>query len=194
MKERFNSTINSIIVSSILALVIGLIMVFFPAISVNTIGIMVSVFIILHGIVLVYMDFKAAQHNVPYDGLLSGIISILLGALLLCKPSLVSVMLVFIIGIWILLSSINNIRIAVNLSKTDLPWVFILLLGILDLFAGIIVIFNPFEATISLTLFSGIMIIVHSVINIVDMTMLKKDATKISEELDKIVKKHKIKK
>ena len=57
-----------------------------------------------------------------------------------------------------------------------------------------IVIFNPFEATISLTLFSGIMLIVHSVINLVDMTMLKKDAKKISEELDKIVKKNKNKK
>ena len=72
-----------------------------------------------------------------------------------------------------IVSSINYIKTALRIRKTKLPWIQILLLGILDLIVGIIVIFNPFEATLSLELFAGIMIIVHSIIILVDTIMIK---------------------
>ena len=59
MKERFNETINFIIISSALVFIIGVIMVLFPAISIETFGIIISTYIIIHGIVLIYLDIKA---------------------------------------------------------------------------------------------------------------------------------------
>ena len=55
------------------------------------------------------------------------------------------------------------------------PWLLLLLLGIIDIIAGMVVIFNPFEASISITVFAGIMIMVHSIITIIDMLVVKKD-------------------
>ena len=188
MKERFNDTINSIIISSVLVLILGIIMIVFPKISIETIGIMIATYIIIHGVVLIYLDVKATKYYVPFDGLITGILSILLGIVLLCKPSILQVVFAFVVGIWMVLTSINNIKIAVKLSKTKLPWLFILIFGILDLIVGIIVIFNPFEATISLTLFAGIMLIVHSFINIVNMLIIKKDVNEISKEISTILK------
>ena len=188
MKEIFNNTINSVIFSSIIALIVGLIMIFFPAITIETIGIIAACYIILHGIMLIYLDIKASQLYIPFDGLLTGIISILLGILLLCKPGILSVLFTVVIGVWMILSSINYIKIAIKICKTNLPWLWILILGILDLIAGIVVVFNPFEATISITLFAGIMIVVHAIINIVDMIVIKKDVKEISKEFEKSLK------
>lgn len=58
-----------------------------------------------------------------------------------------------------------------------------LLIGILDLIAGIIIIINPFEASISLTIFIGIMLIVHAICNIIDITTLKLNIKKIKKYL-----------
>lgn len=190
MKERFNETINSIIISSVLAFIIGLIMVVFPKISIETIGMIVAAYIIAQGIVLIYLDIKATKYYIPFDGLLIGIISILMGIVLVCKPGILSVVFAFVVGIWMILSSINNIKISIKLCKTKLPWIQILLLGILDLIVGLIMIFNPFEATISLTLFAGIMLMIYSVINIIDMIVIKKDIKEITKALSSKIKEY----
>ena len=188
MKEAFNNATNSIIISSILALIVGIIMIAFPDMSIKTIGIIAAIYVIIHGIALIVLDIKASQYYLPFDGLFSGIVSILVGILLLCRPAIVPVIFTIAIGVWMIISSVNYIKIALKLTKTDLPWLFILILGILDLIAGIVMIFNPFEATISLALFAGIMIVIHSVINIVDMIIIKKDVKDITKELEKKVK------
>ena len=163
-------------------------MVIFPKVSIETMGMVAAIYIIAYGIVLIYLDIKASKYYVPFDGLFSGIVSILMGILLLCKPGILPVVFTVVIGIWMILSSINYIKLAIKLSKTKLPWVEILLLGILDLIAGIIVLLNPFTATMSLTLFAGIMLMIHSVINIVDMIIIKKDAKEITKALDEEIK------
>lgn len=188
MKEKFNETTNYVIVLSILTFVVGLIMMFFPVESLATIGIIASIYFIAHGCVLIYLDFKADKYHIPVDGMFSGIISILMGFILLIYPIETQGLFTMVIGIWIILSSINLIKTASKLSKTKLPWGRMLVLGILDLIIGIMVVFNPFASMISLTLFAGIMIMVHSIINIVDMIIIKKDVKTFSEEFKKKVK------
>ena len=188
MKEKFNEATNYVIVLSILTFIVGLTMLFFPVESIATIGIIASIYFIAHGCVLIYLDFKANKYHLPVDGMFSGIISILMGLVLLFYPVGTQSIFAMVIGIWIILSSINLIKTASKLSKTKLPWGRMLVLGILDLILGIIVVFNPFASMISLTLFAGIMIMVHSIINIVDMVIIKKDVKNFSDELKKKVK------
>lgn len=57
---------------------------------------------------------------------------------------------------------------------------------------GTIMIFNPFEATTSLILLTGVMIMKHSIITIFDMVIIRNDVSNISDilkdELKKITK------
>ena len=95
---------------------------------------------------------------------------------------------VCIFGLWIIASSINFIKVALHLRNTRLPWVQILIFGILDLIIGIVLLINPFASTVSIVVFTGIMLIVHSVINIIDMSIIKKEVKEISKELSKQLK------
>lgn len=188
MKEIFKRTINMAISLSILSCVVGLIMIINPSLSIKTIGIIVSIYIILHGIVLIVLDIKTTKYFIPFDGMMTGILSIILGILLLGKPNVISTIFAITIGVWIVLSSINTIKMSIVLKEDDVPWVLLLILGIIDLSAGVIVIFNPFEASISMTVFAGVMIMLHSIINIVDLFIIKKDVRKIEKTITKKIK------
>ena len=69
-----------------------------------------------------------------------------------------------------------------------------IILGILDIILGCLVILNPFEASIILTLYLGIMLIVHSIFNIVDMIILKKNVKDkenyFKEKISKLIPKN----
>ncbi len=188
MKEIFKRTINMAISLSILSCVVGLIMIINPSLSIKTIGIIVSIYIILHGIVLIVLDIKATKYFIPFDGMMTGILSIILGILLLGKPNVISTIFAITIGVWIVLSSINTIKMSIVLKEDDVPWALLLILGIIDLSAGVIVIFNPFEASISMTVFAGVMIMLHSIINIVDLFIIKKDVRKFEKAITKKIK------
>ncbi len=188
MKDIFKRTTTSIICSSVIACVIGLIMAINPSMSIKTIGIVASIYIILHGIVLIILDIKTSENYVPFEGMASGILSVILGIILLGKPDILSTVFTIAIGVWVALSSINSIKMAISIRKEEVPWILLLLFGIIDLIIGIIVVFNPFEASLSITVFAGIMIIIHSIINIIAMMIIKKDAKKISKAIEKRLK------
>lgn len=188
MKEVFNKTTNSVIISSILACIVGIIMVAFPNISLTTIGIVAAIYIILHGIALIVLDIKARDFFIPFDGMISGVLSIVLGFVLIFMPNVLTTIFTIALGVWIVVSSINLIKMSMMVKGIDEQWFLLLILGILDVIAGIIVIFNPFAASLSLTVFAGMMIIVHSVITFVDMIILKKDAKEFSKVVEAKIK------
>lgn len=79
MKELFKKTTTSIIISSIAAFIIGLIMAVALGISLQTIGVIVGIYAIVHGIVLIAMSFTTHVVYVPFYGVVSGLLSIVLG-------------------------------------------------------------------------------------------------------------------
>ena len=188
MKDMFKKTTNSIICSSIIAFIIGLIMVISPDMTIKTLGIIMSIYFILHGLVLIILDITSDEYYVPYDSLLSGILSVIVGIVLIGKPDVLATIYTIAIGVWIALSSINSLKMAMALRKEDSPWVLLLLLGIIDLIVGLVVVFNPFGASLSITVFAGIMIIIHSIINIVDMIIIKKNVKAFSKAIEKKIK------
>ena len=188
MKELFKRTTNSIIISSILACVVGFILIINPTMSIKTMGIIAAIYIILHGLTLIIIDIKATKYYIPFDGILPGILSIIIGVILILKPNILSILFVVSVGIWIALSSINSIKMSLVLKNEDAPWLLLLLLGIIDLILGIIVVFNPFEASISIAVFIGIMLIIHSIVDIIDMIVIKRDVKKISSIFERKLK------
>ena len=114
----FKRATTVMICLSVLAFIIGLIMTVYPGLSINTIGIIVGIYIIIHGITLVELDFKSNLSYVPFDGIVSGILFILLGIVLIITPGILYVILTIVLGIWIILSSVMLFLIYIkNLKK-----------------------------------------------------------------------------
>ena len=175
MKDLFQRVTTSILISSIIAFIIGLIMAVVPGLSLQVIGIMVGIFVILHGIVLIGLDFAINKIHIPFFGILSGVLSVIVGLILIAMPGVLSTVFTIALGIWIILSSVNIISMAVTVKNGVPNWFLLLLLGIVDLICGIIILFNPFASAISVTILGGIIIMIHSAVTIVDMIIEKED-------------------
>ncbi|MBQ8891637.1 MAG: DUF308 domain-containing protein [Bacilli bacterium] len=194
MKKTFQNITNSIICVSALALIIGLIIIFYPSISLKTFGIIGAIYLIIHGLILISLEMRITKIFVPFESMLTGVLSIVLGIVLLSKPDSASILIAVSLGMWIIVSSINSIKVACFFRKIkDFPSTLIIILSILDIVMGYLAILNPFEASITLALYLGVMLVVHSIFNIVDMIILKKnlkDKEKfIKEKISKLIPK-----
>ena len=192
MKKYFNKITNGVIGISILTLLFGLILIIFPETSIKTLGLISSIFLMIYGIFLIVLDVKFERLLAPFDCVLNGLLSILLGIFLLLRPDDVSVIITAILGIWIISSSINNIKTALFFRKIkDFPTISLILLNILDIALGILVVLHPFDFVIIITGYIGIILCVHACFNIFDMIILKKsirDKEKnIKDKINKIL-------
>lgn len=188
MKELFRRTTTSILISSVVAFILGLLMAVVPNISLQAIGIVFGIYIIAHGIALIALDFTAHNIYIPFHGIMSGILSIIVGIILVAMPNVLSTVFAIALGIWIILSSVNIISISISVRKGVSNWYLWLLLGIIDLICGIIILFNPFASSISIVVLGGIIMMIHSVITFVDTIMIKKDAKEVAKTLEETYK------
>ena len=184
MKDLFKRTTTSIIISSVAAFILGLVMAVVPGISIQVIGIAAGIYIILHGITLIVLDFMAHNAYVPFNGVITGILSIIVGLLLIAMPDALTTIFAIALGIWIILSSVNVISIAMSVRKSISSWYLWLLFGIIDLICGIIILFNPFASSISIVVLGGIIVMVHSVVTIIDMIMIRKNIKSVAKAFE----------
>ena len=188
MKDLFKRTTTSIIISSVIAFIIGLIMAVVPNVSLQAMSIVIGIFMIVYVVALMVLDFMAHHVYIPFYVIMSVLLSIIAGIILIAMPNVLSVVFAIALGIWIILSSVNIISISLTVRGKVQNWYLWLLLGIIDLICGVIILFNPFASSISIVVLGGIIIMIHSVITVVDMIMIKNDAKELSKALEEVVK------
>ena len=188
MKEYFKKITTLVLVSSVVAFILGLLMAVVPNISLQAFGIAFGIYIILHGIALIVLDFMAHSIYIPFHGIMTGILSIIAGLILVAMPNILSTVFAIAFGIWVVLSSVNIISIAITVRKRISNWYLWLILGIIDLICGIVVLFNPFASSLSLVMFGGIAMMVHAVITFVDTIMIRKNAKEVAKAIEEYYK------
>lgn len=175
MKTIFKNITNSIILLSILAVLLGIVLIVYPGMSLIALGITVAVYLIIHGITLIILDIKAWRLYIPFEGMLQGILCVILGILLARSPEYIAVYIGIFMGLWIIVSSFSGIKLAYALRRTGAPWVLMIIMNIIDIIVGCLILYSPILSSISVTIGLGIVLIAHSVINIINMIMVKKN-------------------
>lgn len=188
MKDLFKRTTTSIIISSVVAFILGLVMAIVPGVSLQAMSIAFGIYMIIHGVALITLDFMAHHVYIPFYGIMSGLLSIIAGIILIAMPNVLSVVFAIALGIWIILSSVNIVSVSITVRGKVDKWYLWLLLGVIDLICGVIILFNPFASSISIVALGGIVMMIHSIITIVDMIMIKNDAKELSRALEETVK------
>ena len=188
MKEYFKKITTAITISSIITFIIGLVMAIVPGLSLQIIGMVIGIFAIVFGVALIVMDFMINVVHVQFYGILSGILSIIVGLIFIAMPNVLPTVFTIALGLWIILSSVNIISIAISVRKGVSNWYLFLLLGIVDFITGIVILLNPFASSISVVMLGGIILMIHSVVTIIDTIMIKKDAKAVAKAVEESYK------
>ncbi len=189
MIKKLNSFINSSICISIMFIIIGIIMVIIPKMSLEILGVILSVILIINGVILMITDIKLNNNFIPVDMLPASMLSILLGIMMLIYPNILSFIIPLMLGTWFIMTSIFKIRLTLYLSKIqNTPWLLLMLISILSIVCGFILILNPIDSSVAITLFIGIVIIVYAISDIINMIVLKRNLNKLTKYFKENIK------
>ncbi|MBQ6343534.1 MAG: DUF308 domain-containing protein [Anaerolineaceae bacterium] len=181
MKENLKKYTLCLILMFIIAIIIGVFMVMYPDISLATLGVTVAMFMIFNGLVLIFLDIKAWSYNLPFEGMLQGILRVVLGVLLFRNPDAMAVEIGIVLGVWIILSGFGGIKLAYHLRYTDAPWVLMIIVNVLNILIGAAVLYSPVLSSMALTTSVGMVLIISSVLNIIYVFMIKRNLKELEE-------------
>lgn len=169
IKNIVKNMTTSIICFSLLGILLGIGLIIRPDVSIQTMGILFAIILLFNGVTLIYLDIKAIEYYVPFEGLLPGALNIILAIILFRNPADFGLWLSFTLGTYVIISSINDIRLAFNLRHLNIPWVLLILINIVNILAGVFMFYSPALSSVSIVTSIGIVMIVNSIIRLIDM-------------------------
>ncbi|AHI55111.1 HdeD family acid-resistance protein [Listeria ivanovii] len=154
-----------VLLAGIAMIVLGIWFLFHPGISLLTSTLMFGFLLLISGIfhTVSYFSDKKMQ-KVSGWVLADGILSILLGFLLLFNDFAGTATLVLLFGMWVLFAGIMRTIGAFTAKQNNVQgWGWILTIGIIGIIVGFIALFNPVVSAIGIVLIVGIFFIVQGI-------------------------------
>ncbi len=175
MSKIFNRSMTATIIIDSIFIIAGIILVLNPANALIIFSYIVSGFIIATGLMSFYSYQRAKKLGVqPGFGMVYGILSIIVGFILILLPELLASILPVILGVVITISGSFKVQFALSLKQyNQKAWVSSLVMSILMIIAGLFLIFNPFTTASLLTLVIGIVILLFSILDLISTVIYK---------------------
>ncbi len=154
--------------NGILAIIFGLIAVFFPGITIVALAIYFAIAILLGGTLLAISSIMSRKYLLSWPLMMAeGVLGILIGLIILFHPQNAAAIFVVIIGIWALIVGIVFLVSYFRFNYKGFIKPLLLFYSILSIFIGLLLILNPFDGTRVIVLLIGIYAIVYGILSII---------------------------
>ena len=164
-----NIRTNEIIVS-IFLFIIGLCLFIWADKVTSTFSFIMGGILIGYSIVNGIVYFKNKETNTIL--ILSTVLMFVMGLILILRPNIISEIISFVVGIYILLSSISNLNITLN-NKQNKKYHLNLILSILGIILGVLCILGKILVPDLILRYLGLMLMIYSVIDILGIKSIK---------------------
>ena len=182
MREKFKKLMIISLITSILFFCIGIALLFFTKTSLDIIAYIVAIILIINGVCNTIDDYKQFKLFYFFDGFTSGLISIILGIIIITNPNYFSVIIPMMVGIWFIINSTFKLRMSLALRDSkNKNWVIAYLLSILTIVSGLCLIFNPEIGALTLTKIMGSLAIIYSICDFVESIIFIKNIKSIAK-------------
>ena len=182
MRKKFNKLMSISLLTSIVLLLTGICLLFYTKLSLELIAYIVAILLILNGVFSIIDDYKQFKIFYFFDGFTSGLISIILGIIVISNPNYLSILIPMTIGLWIIINSTFKLRMSLALKDANNSyWVLTYVLSILTIISGLCLLFNPEVASLTLTKVIGAISIIYALCDIIDVIIFKKNIKSIAK-------------
>jgi len=183
IENNIKRTFNTNLFLSLLFIIIGLFLFIKPDTTVSIISYTIGLILIVNGLIEVYRYIKENDiYNIFSFRLSYGVLLIIAGIFMFIKPNLLSSLFPIILGVWIIINSINKFQYSLILKKSNnKDYLYTILISILSFIWGIILLCNPFKSALVITQTIGIFIIIYAVLDIMENLLIRKNITDIIE-------------
>jgi uncharacterized membrane protein HdeD (DUF308 family) len=162
-------------INGIIAIIFGALTLFLPQGTILTIAKYFGFILLLGGLILFIGAMINRRKQKPYSLLLvEGIISVVLGLVILLFTKQTLELFVIIVGIWAILIGIMQLFIMARIEGNKNDKMVLLVNGLLTLLFGILIFFNPFTAAIAFAKLVGILALAFGILLIYLSLQLRK--------------------
>jgi len=174
----------SSIISSVVLFVVGLFLVIRPASTLSLISYVLGGILVIIGTTSLVNYYKDKKSVSTFE-LIYGVISLIAGLVLILNPKALASLIPFVIGVWILISSLIKLKYIWDLNDTkSKSWTTSLIITIIMLVLGVVLIFNPFEGAVMITRMIGIFVIIYAILDVVQSSIIKKSVKEIQKVIE----------
>lgn len=188
MKEIIKEMKRSLILTSILYILLGLVLVIWPDSAARLICYCLGAVLVIFGIVHIINYFTVSASALLFrNDLLIGLTSLSAGLFLIFFPGVVISFLPFLLGLIIVFGSFVKLQHSVDLKRIGyVGWWIDLLLSVLTIALGLIVLFNPFTAAATLIIFIGISFIVEGFSDLWTFFRIRRRVKEFKQDIEAI--------
>ena len=185
LNELFNRVFFLSVISSIVSILLGCLLLFETSASIETMAVILGILLILLGAFIIGRYISSELFRSIFDfSLLYSFLSIISGVLILMDNSLITIIISAYIFANLMMSAINKINLAVVIKKLALGnWILPLLVSLLLIAASVVVIINPINSTMIVTKTVGIVVIISTIIDLIEMIAIKYKVKNVKKEL-----------
>ncbi|MDD2549205.1 MAG: DUF308 domain-containing protein [Bacteroidales bacterium] len=174
--------------NGMLLVIFGLVTILMPELAIAVLAIYFAITIMLGGLILSIFTLK---HKVSLPNwkarLTEGVLSLVLGLVILIKPQSAAAFLVYVMGLWAFFIGVVFIVSYFRRKAPDLVGAFNLIAGGVSVVLGLIIVFNPFESTRFLVVLIGIYALAFGIFTMVySSRVLKSEENDIISDVEEI--------
>lgn len=188
MEQLLKRVKTNVVISSILCVILGLVLVFWPGLSIRIVCTAVGVVLIVTGITRM-IDYFAVRDGSMYSqiNLIFGIVLVVVGVWISVKPDKVLAIIPIIVGIVIVIHGLQNIKQAMELWRDKYAkWWVACILGVLTVGLGVLLICRPFTAIDTVVMLIGFFLIYDGISNIWIVSRIYKNAKILRQEMEAV--------
>ena len=189
MRDFFIKLKNLSLITIAAGLVTGILLLFQPDKTVQFVSILCGITVIMLGVGAWISYFTKVKSTILA---ILGSLAIIAGIILCIKYESIISTVLFLFGIFVLISGIVDFISAIDAKKNDLKsWIVSLIMAAATIILGLLVIINPFDSMLVLTKLLGVSLIVYAVMDLITFIQVKKVVKySLSEQIDVEAQEH----
>ncbi len=175
MSNLMSKFLKSSLLGSVGLAVLGGMLIFQSELAIISISYVIGAILVAIG-VLALLDFTKNMNQGAKNELdiVYGIVTIIMGIIVISNPQAIASIIPFVIGIIIMISSIAKFQYSIELKKNNNTlWKSTLIISLITLLCGLLLIFNPFKGAEIFTIIIGILILIYAVLDIISTITIR---------------------
>lgn len=175
MKDLLKNMFKIEMLVSIMYLVIGGILFLAPSSVLKTISVVLGVIALVISIYPIVNFFRIENRLFGCGNLMLGLTFAIAGLVMIMHPSLLETVIAIMIGVIMIVSSINKIEYAIAIKEHGVKeWYISMIFAIITLLIGIFFVIKTWTVISVVTSLLGLIIMIYAIIDIIEMIIIRK--------------------
>ena len=186
MKKFFKS---SLFISTIL-IILGFLLVFKSDTTIMMISYIIGGVLVAIGILALIRYIRAGESPLERNELdiVYGIVTVIFGIIIIKSYQAVASIIPAVLGVAIIINSAGKLNYAFQLKDDEnRMWKTTMVVAIISVIFGVILLFNPFEAALSIMKIIGIVIIIYALLDLISTIAIRRNVTKIQKAVEETI-------